>query len=155
MILNNRRKKSLIHFITSFIPSKPLRRKVRNALINIYIERAYTLRELIFGKIKIYKSCPKIFELPEAPNPLVSIIVPVYNQYKYTLLCLWSILQNSGDIAYEIILADDNSNDETKDIGNKIKNLKIVRNKENLRFLKKLQQCSQSRQRKISSVFEQ
>ena len=144
MILNNRRKKSLIHFITFFIPSKPLRRKVRNALINIYIERAYTLKELIFGKIKIYKSCPGTFELPDAPTPLVSIIVPVYNQYKYTLLCLWAILQNSGDIAYEVILADDNSSDETKDIGSKIKNLKIVRNNENLRFLKNCNNAAKS-----------
>lgn len=49
-------------------------------------------------------------------NPLVSIIIPVYNQFEYTYSCLRNILKNSGDIEYEVIIADDCSTDFTKDI---------------------------------------
>ncbi len=136
MALSNKKKKAIIHFVTFFIPSKQTRRRLRNALINVYIEKAYTLRELIFGKIKIFKRCPDCFSLPETKLPLVSIIIPAYNQYHYTKLCLWSILQNSSDIEYEVILADDNSNDETQTINERIGNLKVIKTSENLRFLK-------------------
>jgi cellulose synthase/poly-beta-1,6-N-acetylglucosamine synthase-like glycosyltransferase len=49
-------------------------------------------------------------------TPLVSIIIPVYNQFEYTYNCLKSILKNSGDISYEIIIADDCSADLTTKI---------------------------------------
>jgi len=67
--------------------------------------------------------------------PIVSIIIPVYNQWDYTYACLKSILDNSTDITYEIIIADDNSSDETKEIKKFVKNIKLIRNSENLGFL--------------------
>ena len=86
-----------------------------------------------------------IFELPEPSKiiefpalkeyPLASIIIPVYNQWHYTYACLDSILKNSGDIKYEIILADDNSTDDTRFAEKFIKNIRVIRNKENLGFL--------------------
>ncbi|MHB1646945.1 MAG: glycosyltransferase [bacterium] len=68
----------------------------------------------------------------------VSIIIPVYNQCDYTYMCLKSILENTKDnnIPYEIIIADDNSSDETVNIEKYAKNVKIIRNKNNLGFLK-------------------
>lgn len=68
-------------------------------------------------------------------NPLVSIIIPVYNQFAYTYKCLKSILENTKDIPYEVIIADDVSNDKTVELGNIVENIKIVRNQKNLRFL--------------------
>lgn len=65
----------------------------------------------------------------------VSIVIPVYNQWKFTYNCIRSIIKNTKNVAYEIILADDVSTDETiyaKDI---IKNIVISRNEKNLRFL--------------------
>ena len=45
-------------------------------------------------------------------NPLVSIIVPVYNVQRYLQKCIYSILnQNYKDI--EIILVDDGSTDNS------------------------------------------
>jgi GT2 family glycosyltransferase len=69
-------------------------------------------------------------------NPKVSIIIPVYNQLDFTYKCLKSILDNNKDVTYEIIIADDVSNDGTEFLGNFVKNIEIVRNKENLRFLR-------------------
>jgi len=68
-------------------------------------------------------------------NPLVSIIIPVYNQWNYTYNCLKSIKENTEDVSFEIIIADDLSSDETKNISNFINNIKVVRSEENLGFL--------------------
>lgn len=69
-------------------------------------------------------------------NPIVSIIIPVYNQFEYTYNCLKSILENSGDINYEVIIANDCSTDLTSRLGEVVANIKIINNKTNLRFLK-------------------
>lgn len=77
-----------------------------------------------------------VLTFPQDEKPTVSIVIPVYNQFEYTYLCLNSILKNSGDkYSYEIIIADDVSTDDTVRIQNVAKNITVVRNKENLRFL--------------------
>lgn len=76
------------------------------------------------------------FEFPKFENIKVSIVIPVYNQYQLTKDLLFSILQETKNISYEIIIADDNSTDETKNIEQNIKNIITVHNPENLGFLK-------------------
>ena len=68
-------------------------------------------------------------------NPLVSIIIPVYNQFEYTYSCLRSILKNSGDIEYEVIIADDCSTDFTKDITKVVEGVNAKKAPTNLKFL--------------------
>ncbi|GHV77337.1 hypothetical protein AGMMS49942_21580 [Spirochaetia bacterium] len=68
--------------------------------------------------------------------PAVSIIIPVYNQFEYTYNCLKSILDNTRDIAYEVIIANDCSSDLTIRLEELVKNINVINNKENLRFLK-------------------
>ncbi len=60
-------------------------------------------------------------------NPLISIIVPVYNQEKYLARCLDSIL-NQTYKNLEVICIDDKSTDSTADIINqyKIKDSRVV-----------------------------
>lgn len=86
-------------------------------------------------KYKLIKHVPHKFELPAFQKPLVSIIIPVYNQYKYTERCLYSILKTVKDIPYEIIIADDCSTDKTKTIQKYIKNIRVVKTKTNSGFL--------------------
>jgi len=74
--------------------------------------------------------------LPVWENPLVSIIIPAYNQFDYTYHCVRSILRNSGSIAYEVILADDCSTDLTKEAGQIMENIRVVTTQENIRFLR-------------------
>jgi len=70
-------------------------------------------------------------------DPLVSIIIPFYNQEAITLSCLHSLAKNLCDkYSYEIILIDDNSNEA--DRINEIKNIYLIRNKENQGFLKNI-----------------
>lgn len=69
-------------------------------------------------------------------QPLVSIIVPVYNQYKTTLACLKSI-SNAGDqVNYEVIIADDCSTDQSRDIQNLVSGIRVIRTNKNVGFLK-------------------
>lgn len=44
---------------------------------------------------------------PYFEEPEVSVVIPVYNQIHYTYACLLSILENTPDVSYEIIIADD------------------------------------------------
>lgn len=74
--------------------------------------------------------------IPYYKNPKVSIVIPVYNQIHYTYNCLKSIIQNTGDVPYEIIIADDCSTDLTKDIKLFVDNLNVEKTEINMRFLK-------------------
>ncbi|MEI4768846.1 glycosyltransferase [Psychrobacillus sp. FJAT-51614] len=68
-------------------------------------------------------------------KPIVSIIIPVYNKWEYTYSCLKSIFTNSQDIAFEVIIADDMSTDETANISEYVENIKAIRDGENRGFL--------------------
>jgi len=73
--------------------------------------------------------------LPEpSQKPAVSMIIPAYNKWQYTVNCLKSICQNTdGD--YEVIVVDDASSDDTAKILSKVKNLVMLRNKKNAGFI--------------------
>ncbi len=94
--------------------------------------RGSSVRNSAAGAAGSAPSAPQV----SAPQVSVSIIVPAYNQWDYTYMCLESIYENTPDIPYEIILADDNSSDETAEAGKYVKNAKIIRNGTNLGFLK-------------------
>lgn len=82
------------------------------------------------------------FERPE--KPLVSIVIPCYNQIGYTYRCLSSILKYTSqqETPYEVIIADDVSTDATREIREYTKNLLIARNTENMGFLKNCNQAA-------------
>jgi len=74
------------------------------------------------------------FEVSSSPR--VSIIIPVYNKWEYTRACLTAIYKHTRGIPCEIIVADDKSTDETRNIKNYFSNILIVHNRQNLGFLK-------------------
>ena len=76
------------------------------------------------------------FAVPNADTPLVSIIIPVYNQYRMTVSCLQSIVAHTQGIDYEVIIADDCSTDLTTSITERISGLSIVKTPGNQGFLK-------------------
>ena len=73
-------------------------------------------------------------ELPEQANPLVSIIIPVHNQWEYTYECLKTIIEHTKQESYEVIVADDVSTDETQELTQYVKNAVWIRNSTNLGF---------------------
>lgn len=94
-------------------------------------------QEFIVQTVKHYETIDEcsVINFKKKENPLVSIIIPVYNQFSFSYHCLKSIEALEDQTSYEIILADDASNDLTEQIGKVVKNIKIVRNERNLRFL--------------------
>lgn len=88
-------------------------------------------------KLSLYSATdfPGHLIFPWFEKPLVSIIIPVFNQWETTRSCLVSILENSGDIHYEVIIADDASSDETRNLLLYASNIKVIANKTNQGFL--------------------
>ena len=76
------------------------------------------------------------YDIAYQEKPLVSIVVPVYNEWSYTSDCLASVLAltNQEETPFEIILADDCSTDETINAKEYFKNLVISRTPKNLGF---------------------
>lgn len=73
--------------------------------------------------------------MPYSPDPMVSIIIPVYNQFEYTRACLRSISENCSEDSIEVIVADDCSTDQTMGLKKHVENLRVIRNEKNLRFI--------------------
>ncbi len=112
--------------------SKKLARRGRGEL------RSYTsYTEKLSGYDKLQKPQPISLKTASNELPLVSIIVPVYNKSIYTYNCLKSIRDKSGDsIDFEIIVVDDASSDDTSQILEAISGIRVVRNRENLGFIR-------------------
>jgi GT2 family glycosyltransferase len=53
------------------------------------------------------------FSIPGSATPRVSVIVPVFNHFPHTLACLRAIAEHPPAIAFEVIVVDDGSSDET------------------------------------------
>ncbi len=111
--------------------------EVEKSRMNPFDSDKYTVTEIKNGSAegKSVEDYEKL-EFKEFKKPTVSIIVPVYNQFEYTYQCLKSIKEQSGDVSYEIIIADDCSTDITSQIKKIAGGIRVIRNKENLRFLK-------------------
>ena len=87
-------------------------------------------------------SCDILSFIP-CPAPTVSIIIPVYNKWQYTYNCLKSILENTENVPYEVIIADDGSSDQTSDMLQKIEGIKAIKNEHNLGYLKNCNNAAQ------------
>lgn len=73
--------------------------------------------------------------LPNADEPLASIVIPVYNHLDATLTCLQSLAQTRNRSAFEVILVDDASSDDSAHVLPTIRGLRYQRNAENLGFI--------------------
>ena len=91
-------------------------------------EKVY--KPVVLGKIP-YKTMP----LPVFDDILVSIVIPVYNQFDYTYKCVASILKTVRGIPYEIIIGDDLSTDKTKNIQKYFPNVLVSKNPNDHGFL--------------------
>ncbi len=67
--------------------------------------------------------------------PRASIIIPAYNEFRHTHACLVSVLENTAEPAYEVIVVDDHSSDATRNIEQYVDNVRVIRNDDNLGFV--------------------
>ena len=76
-----------------------------------------------------------LIALPRYDAPVVSIIIPVFNQLQVTLACLKSIQRNTSQVTYEVILIDDCSDAQTQRSLERVTGLRLYRNDRNRGFL--------------------
>ena len=76
-----------------------------------------------------------LLNVPLFVNPLVSIIIPVHNKFRYTYNCISSILKADPIVPYEIIIGNDMSSDNTRIINTYVKNIIVNNNKIKYNFL--------------------
>ncbi|MGJ7033664.1 glycosyltransferase [Niabella hirudinis] len=87
-------------------------------------------------KLPFYQS----LVFPRYDSPIVTIVIVAHNQWKFTYACLKSILENTGNVAYSIIVVDDGSSDETVSGLQQCKNITLIRNDRRIGSL-----CSRNR----------
>jgi GT2 family glycosyltransferase len=73
--------------------------------------------------------------MPTSQTPVVSILLVLFNQAELTFECLRA-LRLALDVPCEVILVDNASSDRTGELLDRIDGAKIVRNAENLHFLR-------------------
>lgn len=74
-------------------------------------------------------------DFPVCEKPLVSIVIPVYNEYRMTVYCLRSLLDHLADVPCQVIIADDASTDLTASLQERIFGVTVERAAENRGFL--------------------
>ena len=140
--------------VNKAFPKGTRKRKILNYSFNtvkhpIKYGKMYATKEgrnLIEGDFKIgdgYLTGGHL-SFPQYEKPMVSIVIPCYNQIHYTYACLQSILEFTKDVTYEVIIADDVSTDATAEIGRFVDGLVICRNKTNQGFLRNCNQAAKA-----------
>jgi O-antigen biosynthesis protein len=90
-----------------------LRTFVRGRVVPLDAER----RQRFVREINARAETPGRLVRPDAPAvPDVSVIVPVFNQVKFTLWCLHALLGAGGRRTFEVIVVDDASEDATAEV---------------------------------------
>ena len=77
-----------------------------------------------------------IITIPASNSPRVSIIIPVFGEIEYTLLCLRSITTSLTRVPFEVIVVDDCSPDTTREVLRGISGLRLVCSELNQGFIK-------------------
>jgi len=116
---------------------KPALKKTKRKIIKILTGKSSSeFEEQVIESAKLAE--PRPLEIASSDDPLVSIIIPAYNQFAYTFNCLESLSVNLGsDLAYEIIIVNDASSDETlEQLATLVKGIKVLTNAENSGFIR-------------------
>jgi GT2 family glycosyltransferase/glycosyltransferase involved in cell wall biosynthesis len=83
-------------------------------------------------------------EPPEPTHPIefpiyekveISIVIPVFNQFRFTQACLASLQEHQGNHRFEVIVVDDCSTDATAEAVPRIRGVVYVRNETNSGFI--------------------
>jgi GT2 family glycosyltransferase len=74
-------------------------------------------------------------EFPVHADVEVSIVIPVFNQFRFTQACLASLQEHQGRERFEVIVADDGSTDATAEAVPRIPGIIYVRNEANTGFI--------------------
>lgn len=111
------------------------------SLPSVHIDYKQILVTIYKNFLKNFLSSGAKLKIPTSAEPLVTIIVVLYNRAELTLQCLLSLFINFH-IPFELILVDNASSDETHQLLERMEGVKIIRNNEDLHFLLAANQAS-------------
>ncbi len=100
------------------------------------VKASYTLQAKAHLKAFLTRGEPLV--LPESDSPKVSILLVFFNQAHLSLLCLESIIEHASEV--EVIIVDNHSTDETAQLLDLISGAKLIKNRDNLGFVKAVNQ---------------
>lgn len=78
---------------------------------------------------------PSHFVLPVSDTPEVSVIIPAYGQRARTLACLHAIARHGAHTAFEVIVVDDASTDDTDQALHRVEGLRVLTHADNRGFI--------------------
>jgi GT2 family glycosyltransferase len=70
-----------------------------------------------------------------SPNPRISIIIPAMNKWAYTYCCLKFISRLEDLVSFEVIIVDNGSTDQTKEMLALVTDISVIRNENNVGFV--------------------
>lgn len=76
------------------------------------------------------------FAFPAVAAPEVSVVIPAFNQYRFTYHCLAALRRQSSVYPFEVIVVDDCSTDETRVALAEFEHLRVVGNSTNRGFVR-------------------
>src|SRR6185369_11196983 len=97
--------------------------------------------ELYRVQLRGFLTSGAILEFPRKDQPVISVILVLFNRAELTLACLRSLAENHG-VDIEIILIDNNSQDETPQLLDRLSGVRVIRNAENRNFLLAVNQAA-------------
>ncbi len=78
---------------------------------------------------------------PQTENPVVSIIIPVFNNWQFTYKCLQSVNAHTSG-SYEIIVVDNHSTDLTPRLLESMQGIRVITNETNEVFVNACNQAA-------------
>ena len=92
---------------------------------------------------------------PVHDRPLVSVVIPVHDQFVFTYDCLVALLTARNRTTFEVIIVDDASTDETRTLSELVKGLTVLRNDQNRGFVHSCNRGAGSRSGRLHHSLEQ
>ncbi len=135
-LLGNLNKTNIKKFSYYFRNSRPtiLEEKIGRKISEISKTRKIKPIKVMIDKEMTHEESKKLsFSFFE--KPVVSIVIPVWNNWPFTFNCLDSILENTNEVPYEVIVVDNGSSDETPFMLKKVNNIKLINNSTNIGFV--------------------
>ena len=102
-----------------------------------------TFARLWRSELSSFLATGHVLRLPRHEPPLVSVVVVVYNRADLTFQCLRSLAENA-DVAFELIVVDNASSDETVALLDRVDPVTVIRNDTNLHFLRGCNQAARA-----------
>ena len=101
-----------------------------------FAQRGITPPEMIEMESEMTVRLASTLKFSHHQSPVVSVIIPVFNQVEFTVRCLASISKYLPAATFEIIVIDDGSTDSTEQLIGAIPNVRYLKNETNLGFLR-------------------